>query len=122
MDYTFFLLTSALYVSLVKNGNFELTYTLLPANHKTAYQSKSNTVISFDAQCAGEQKKNKIASAYDSRLNLSKCTFLRCNDQCIDKCPMRIDLLVINWSLPFSLICHSRLSPKNINIFYLFQG
>ena len=55
MDYTFFLLTSALYVSLVKNGNFELT--LLPANHKTAYQSKSNTVISFDAQYAGEQKK-----------------------------------------------------------------
>ena len=62
-------------------------------------------------------EKNKIASAYDSRLNLSKCTFLRCNDQCIDKCPMRIDLLVINWSLPFSFIYHSSLSSK-ISIYF----
>ena len=74
-------------------------------------------MISCDAQCAGEQKKKKIASAYDSRLNLSKCTFLRCNDQCIDKCPMRIDLLVINWSLPFSFIYHSSLSSK-ISIYF----
>ena len=102
------------WLKMVKN--FELIHFFQPIKRQHTSQ---NQILWFHLTHSAPEsrKKNKIASAYDSRLNLSKCTFLRCNDQCIDKCPMRIDLLVINWSLPFSFIYHSSLSSK-ISIYF----